>query len=58
MSKHYATLESQKTLPLLLAQSVDVLYSKEKLRAPPEAEVSPPGERPDERYDCLNYLLN
>jgi hypothetical protein len=49
MSKHYATLESQKALPLLLAQSVNVLYSK--LKAPPEAEVSPPQERADERYE-------
>jgi hypothetical protein len=38
MSKHYAILESLKVLPLLLAQSVDVLYSKEILKAPPTAE--------------------
>jgi hypothetical protein len=59
MSKHYATLESLKVLPLLLAQSVDVLYSREMLRAPPTAEVSSPEEKPEERYETrLKYVIN
>jgi hypothetical protein len=58
-SKHYATFESLKALPLLLAQSVDVLYSKELLEAPPMTEVSPPGERSVERYKRkLKYVIN
>jgi hypothetical protein len=59
MSKHYATFESLKVLPLLLAQSVDVLYSKELLRAPPTAEVSPPEEKSEERCKRkLKYVIN
>jgi hypothetical protein len=59
ISKHYATLESLKVLPLLLAQSVDVLYSKELSKAPPTAEVSPPEEKSEERYKRrVKYVIN
>jgi soluble cytochrome b562 len=59
MSKHYATLESLKVLLLLSAQSVDVLYSKEMLRALPTAEVSPPEEKLEERYKRrVKYVIN
>jgi hypothetical protein len=47
MSAHYATMISLKKLPLLLAQSVNTLYSEKVANA----EVSPPDEKPEVKYE-------